>query len=44
MNRRNIEFYDLDASTVKDSGRKLLCEYSGIPDNEIESHLESIVS
>lgn len=33
-----FEIYDLD------SGRKLLHEYSGIPNEDVKSHIESIVS
>ena len=44
MSRRTIEFYDVDASTLTESGRKLLREYSGIPEDEINSHVEAMVS
>jgi hypothetical protein len=42
-NPRKIEFYDLDASALTEPGRKLLREYSGIPDAEINSHVEAMV-
>ena len=41
---RMPEAYGLDASCIKDSGRQLLREYSGFHDEEINSHVEAIVS
>jgi hypothetical protein len=43
-NSRKIEFYNLEASTIRGAGRELLRVYSGIPDEEIDSHVEAIVS
>jgi len=43
-NPRKIEFYDLDASALTEPGRKLLREYAGVPDDEINDHVEAIVS
>ncbi len=34
----------LKMDLVVDSGRKLLREYSGIPDEDIDSHVEAIVN
>ena len=42
--QRMPELYGLDASCIKDSGRQLLREYSGISDEEINGHVETIVS
>ena len=44
MASRTLEFYDLDASTLTEPGRRLLREYSGIPEGEINHHVEAIVS
>ena len=43
-NPQKIEFYNLDPSTLKGSWRELLHEYSRIPDEEIDKHVEAIVS
>ena len=42
--QRMPELYGLDASCIKDSGRQLLREYSEINDEEINGHVEAIVS
>ncbi|KAK0644352.1 hypothetical protein B0T16DRAFT_333808 [Cercophora newfieldiana] len=42
QNPRKIEFYDLDATALTEPGRKLLREYSGIPEAEINSHVEAM--
>jgi hypothetical protein len=39
----NIDFYD-DRPPMKDSARRLLREYAKIPEDEIDAHVESIVS
>jgi hypothetical protein len=39
----NIDFYN-DRPPMKDSARKLLREYSKIPEDEIDAHVEDIVS
>ena len=39
----NLEFYTVDTTSLKDSARKLLHEYSGIPEDSINSHVEAIV-
>jgi hypothetical protein len=33
-----------DISVIQDSGRKLLYEYSRIPNEEMDNHIETIVS
>jgi hypothetical protein len=43
-NPRFIEFYDVNTSIVTERPRKLLREYSGIPDEEIEDWIAKIVS
>jgi hypothetical protein len=43
-NLRNMESFDRDASALQDSGRELLREYSGIRDEELDSHVEATVS
>ncbi|KAK3356452.1 hypothetical protein B0T25DRAFT_589067 [Lasiosphaeria hispida] len=40
--RKTLDFYDLDASTLTDSAKKLLREYSGILEDEIRDHAEEI--
>ncbi|KAK3322624.1 hypothetical protein B0H66DRAFT_554854 [Apodospora peruviana] len=43
MASRKIEFYaEVEASVLTESARKLLREYSGIPDAKINSHVEAI--
>ncbi|KAF2667857.1 hypothetical protein BT63DRAFT_426710 [Microthyrium microscopicum] len=42
-NPQNLDFYDIDASTtVGDTARKLLHEYSKIPSEQIDEHVETI--
>lgn len=43
-NPRKIEFYNLDVSTLNGPWRELLREYSGIPDGEVDGHVEAMVS
>jgi hypothetical protein len=43
-NQKGIDVVSVNASVVQDSGRKLLLEYSGVPEKEINSHVETIVS
>jgi hypothetical protein len=43
-NPRKIEFYNLDPSSFKGSWRELLLGYSGIPGEEVNDHVEIIVS
>ena len=43
-NPRKIEFYDLSVSTLKGPWRELLHDYSGIPIEEIDGHVQEIVS
>jgi hypothetical protein len=33
-----------DISVIQDSGRRLLYQYSGIPNEEMDDHIETIVS
>lgn len=40
---RFIEFYNVEASVVMERPRKLLREYSQIPDEEIEGWIDQIV-
>jgi hypothetical protein len=40
---RFIEFYNVDPSVVKERPRRLLREYSKIPNDEIENWIEQIV-
>jgi hypothetical protein len=40
---RQLDFYKVGASVVEDDARKLLHEYSKIPEDQIEAHLEDIV-
>jgi hypothetical protein len=42
-NPRKIEFYTLDASSLNGPWRELLREYSGIPDQEVDGHVEAMV-
>jgi hypothetical protein len=42
-NPRKIEFYTLDASSLNGPWRELLREYSGIPDREVDGHVEAMV-
>ncbi|KAK1760381.1 hypothetical protein QBC47DRAFT_4519 [Echria macrotheca] len=43
MNRRDINFYNLSAAeTLTEPARKLLREYAGIPDEEINNHVDAI--
>ncbi|KAH8898667.1 hypothetical protein GQ53DRAFT_877703 [Thozetella sp. PMI_491] len=41
-NPQALGFYDLDASILGQSGRRLLREYSGIAEEEINSHVETM--
>jgi hypothetical protein len=43
-NPRFLEFYNVDASIVSEHPRKLLREYSKVPDEEVNSWIEQIVS
>jgi hypothetical protein len=43
-NPQKIEFYSLDPSSFKGPWRQLLLEYSGIPEEELNDHVETIVS
>ncbi|KAK5657240.1 hypothetical protein OQA88_3299 [Cercophora sp. LCS_1] len=40
--RKTLGFYTLDASTLRDSGRPLLREHAGIPEDDINQHVEAI--
>jgi hypothetical protein len=40
---RTLDFYQVEASVVGEEARKLLHEYSKIPEDQIDSHVESIV-
>ena len=42
-NPGDIGFYNIDASTLKEPARKLLNEYSGIPKEEIDDHVNALV-
>lgn len=41
--RKTLAYYDVSASTVTEPRRRLLREYAGIPDDQIDSHVEAIV-
>jgi hypothetical protein len=43
-NPQSLKFYDVQPDIIKDSARKLLLEYSHVPEGEIDRHVESIVS
>jgi hypothetical protein len=40
---RKLEFFDVKASTLNSEARRLLKEYSKIPEDQIERHVELIV-
>jgi hypothetical protein len=42
--QRQTEVDGGDVSVLQDSGRKLLREYSGIRNDEMDNHIETIVS
>ena len=42
--RQKTRVDDRDVSVIQDSGRKLLHEYSRIPNEEMDNHIETIVS
>lgn len=44
LNPRKIEFYALDASIVQGEGRELLRRYSKINEDDIDRHVQEIVS
>jgi len=39
----SLEFYDLKASIISPEARRVLNEYSKIPEDQIEKHVEVIV-
>ncbi|KAH8658446.1 hypothetical protein BX600DRAFT_552560 [Xylariales sp. PMI_506] len=41
-NPRKIQFYDINASTLQGPWRQLLREYGGIPDQELDEHVQEI--
>lgn len=41
---RKLGFYSVDISVVDQTSRELLHKYGGIPEDEINSHVKSIVS
>jgi hypothetical protein len=44
VSAKRLAFYNIDASVVGEKSRKLLHEYSNIPEDEINAHVEKIVS
>src|ERR1700748_3547000 len=40
---RGLDFYQVEASVVGEEARKLLHEYSKIPEDQIDLHVENIV-
>jgi len=40
----NVGWYEVDASRISDNGRKLLENWSEIPPNQINNHVNEIVS
>lgn len=40
---RELTFYDVDSSAIDDNARKLLINYSGIPEEEVGPHVDAIV-
>ena len=43
-NRQKTEMGSGDVSVIQDVGRKLLRDYSGISNKEMDNHIEAIVS
>jgi hypothetical protein len=44
VHARTLDFYDVHASSaIKPDAKKLLHEYSKIPESEIDEHIEDIV-
>ena len=43
VNPRNLGFYAVQPDIIRDSARKLLREYSHVPEDGIDAHVEAIV-
>lgn len=40
----DINFYGVDASTIDENARKLLIDYAGVSPENVESHVDAVVS